>query len=60
MEIRLAEINVELTNLKQDIQFHKADNRKDIDLIRADIKSDMKEILREIDDLRNYLYSKKY
>jgi hypothetical protein len=48
MEIRLAEINVELANLKQDILLHKTDNRKDIDLIPSDIKSDIRRFCRRL------------
>jgi len=54
-EIRLAEINVELSNLKQDLVFHKADNRKDLETLRSDLKSDTKEILRKIDEIEIYL-----
>ena len=59
MEIRLAEINVEIINLKQDLLLHKSDNRKDLDLIRADIKSDNKEILRKIDEIQIYILNRK-
>jgi len=55
MEIRIAEINVELTNMKQDLLLHKADNQNDIDLIRSDIKTDTKEILKKIDEIQIYL-----
>jgi len=55
MEIRIAEINVELTNLKQDLLLHKEDNRKDLDLIRSDIKTDTKEIIKKIDEIQIYL-----
>jgi len=55
MEIRLAELNVEITNLKQDLFMHKADNSKNFDLIRSDIKSDTKEILKRIDEIQIYL-----
>jgi len=55
MEIRLAEINVELSNLKQDLVFHKADNRKDLETLRSDLKSNTKEILRKIDEIEIYL-----
>jgi hypothetical protein len=34
MEIRLAELNVEITNLKQDLFLHKTDNTRDFDAIR--------------------------
>jgi hypothetical protein len=55
MEIRLAEINVEIINMKQDLFVHKADNRKDIEMIHADIKSDNKEILGKIDQIQLYI-----
>jgi len=55
MEIRLAELNVEITNLKQDLFLHKADNSRDFELIRSDIKSDTREILKRIDEIQIYL-----
>ena len=55
MEIRIAQINVELTNMKQDFLVHKTDNRKDLLLIRSDIKTDTKEILKRIDEIQIYL-----
>ena len=55
MEIRLAEINVELTNLKQDLIFHKSDNSREIETLRSDIKSDTREILKKIDEIQIYL-----
>ena len=55
MEIRIAEINVEIANMKQNLLLHKADNQNDIDLIRSDIKSDTKEILKRIDEIQIYL-----
>ena len=55
MEIRIAEINVEIANMKQNLLLHKADNQNDIDLIRSDIKSDTKEILKKIDEIQIYL-----
>jgi len=58
MEIRLAELNVEITNLKQDLILHKADNSKNFDIIRSDIKSDTKEILKRIDEIQIYLRNK--
>jgi len=59
MEIRLAEVNVEITNLKQDMLLHKADNTMDFDIIRSDIKSDTKEILKRIDEIQIYLRNNK-
>ena len=58
MEIRLAEINVELSNLKQDLIFHKADNSRDLENLRTDIKSDTREILKKIDEIQIYLRNK--
>lgn len=59
MEIRLAELNVEITNLKQDLFLHKTDNIRNFDSIRSDIKSDTKEILKRIDEIQIYLRNKK-
>ena len=58
MEIRLAEINVELVNMKNDVHAHKLDNSKDLDLIRTDIKADTREILKQIDEIQIYLRNK--
>ena len=55
IEIRLAEINVELFNMKQDLILHKSDDRKDLELLRTDLKGDTKEILRKIDEIQIYL-----
>ena len=55
IEIRLAEINVELFNMKQDLIIHKSDNRKDLESLRTDLKGDTKEILRKIDEIQIYL-----
>ncbi|MEI8006031.1 MAG: hypothetical protein WCI48_07475 [Bacteroidota bacterium] len=55
IEIRLAEINVELFNMKQDLILHKSDNRKDLESLRIDLKGDTKEILRKIDEIQIYL-----
>jgi len=55
MEIRLAEINVEIINMKQDLQAHKIENTKDFDVLRGDIKSDTREILKKIDEIQIYL-----
>ena len=58
MEIRLAEVTVELTNFKQDLIFHKADNSRDLENLRTDIKSDTREILKKIDEIQIYLRNK--
>ncbi|MDD4554892.1 MAG: hypothetical protein PHP04_11865 [Bacteroidales bacterium] len=59
MEIRLAELNVEITNLKQDLLLHKTDNTRNFDIIRSDIKADTKEILKRIDEIQIYLRNPK-
>jgi len=58
MEIRLAELNVELSNLKQDLSFHKSANSRDLENLRTDIKSDTREILKKIDEIQIYLRNK--
>ena len=41
--------------MKQDLILHKSDNRKDLELLRTDLKGDTKEILRKIDEIQIYL-----
>ncbi|MCX6266822.1 MAG: hypothetical protein NTW16_05620 [Bacteroidetes bacterium] len=55
LEICIAEINVELTNLKQDLIQHKTDNRKDIEILRNDNAGNTREILRKVDEIQIYL-----
>jgi hypothetical protein len=55
MEIRLAELNIEIVNLKQEMTVHKADNRRDLEILRSDLNTDMKEIIRKIDEIQIYL-----
>ncbi|MFZ4522783.1 MAG: hypothetical protein ACOYNC_13825 [Bacteroidales bacterium] len=59
LEIRIAEINVDLTNLKQDLLLHKTDNRKDLEILRTEINTDTKEILRKVDEIQIYLRNHK-
>jgi len=59
MEIRLAEINVEIVNLKQDLFVHKSDNRKDMEMIRSHINADNNEILGNIDQIQLYILNSK-
>lgn len=59
MEIRLAELNVEIANMKQDMMIHNVDNRRDLETQRTDINSDMKEIIRKIDEIQIYLRKNK-
>ena len=55
LEIRLAEVNVEIMNLKQDIILHKAANQTDFESLREDLHTDTREILRRIDEIQIYL-----
>jgi hypothetical protein len=59
LEICIAEINVDLTNLKQDIIQHKTDNRKDLEILRNDNNINTREILRKVDEIQIYLRNKK-
>ena len=59
LEIRLAEVNVEIVNLKQDQMIHKADNRKDFETLQNGINTDTREILRKIDEIQIYLRNNK-
>jgi len=59
LEIRLAEVNVEIINLKQDQLIHKADNRRDFELLQNGINTDTREILRKIDEIQIYLRNNK-
>jgi len=34
LEVRIAEVNVEIINIKQDLISHKSGNRKDLELLR--------------------------
>jgi hypothetical protein len=58
LEIRIAEINVDLANLKQDLVFHKSENRKDFEVLHNDLHTDTKEILQKIDEIQIYLRDK--
>ena len=55
LEICLAEINVDLSNLKQDMIIHKTDNRKDMEILRNDNTNNTREILRKVDEIQIYL-----
>ena len=59
LEIRIAQIDVDLTNLKQDMIIHKADNRKDLEILRTETNTDTKEILRKVDEIQIYLRNHK-
>jgi hypothetical protein len=59
LEVRIAEVNVEVANLKQDINLHKSDNRKDFQLLHDDMNSGMREISGKIDEIQIYLRDKK-
>ncbi len=55
MEIRIAEINIDLVNIKQNLARHTTDNRNDFDILRNDINSDTKVIIHKIDEIQIYL-----
>ena len=59
LEISIAEINVDLAYLKQDMLLHKSDNRKDLELLRNDNTGNTREILRRVDEIQIYLRNKK-
>jgi hypothetical protein len=59
LEIRIAEINVDLTNLKQDMIIHKTDNRKDMEILRNENNNNTKAILEKVDEIQIYLRNKK-
>jgi cell division protein FtsL len=59
MEIRIAEINVEITTLKEELQSHKTENRKDFETVQSNSSADSREILRKIDEIQIYLRNKK-
>ena len=58
LEIRIAEINVDITNLKQEMIFHKSDNQREFENFRNDLSSDMREIIRKVDEIQIYLRKK--
>jgi phage host-nuclease inhibitor protein Gam len=58
LEIQIAAINVEIINLKKNVEQHCADNRKELDALKIDIKSDTREILKKIDEINLYLRKK--
>jgi len=55
LEIQIAAINVEIINLKKNADAHSAENRKEIDALKIDIKSDTREILKQINEIQVYL-----
>ena len=59
LEIRIAEVYVDLTNLKQDMIVHKTDNRKDMEILRSENNNNTKVILEKVDEIQIYLRNKK-
>ncbi|MDP1623834.1 MAG: hypothetical protein Q8M08_16020 [Bacteroidales bacterium] len=51
MEIRVAEVQVEIVNIKQDLMIHKSENRKDFETLRNEIHTDTREILQRMDEI---------
>jgi phage host-nuclease inhibitor protein Gam len=58
LEIQIAAINVEIINLKKNVEAHCGENRKELDALKIDIKSDTREILKKIDEINLYLRKK--
>jgi len=59
LEIRVAEINVEIVRLKEDMNTHKTENRKDFETIQGNSSENTREILRKIDEIQIYLRNSK-
>ena len=59
LEIRIAEINVELANVKQDMINHRADNRREVESLHNDMNINTRDILRKIDEIQIYLRDNK-
>ena len=59
LEICIAQINVDLSNLKQDVIIHKTDNRKDMEILRNENNNNTKMILDKVDEIQIYLRNKK-
>lgn len=55
LEIRIAEVNVEVVNIKQDLAMHKTENRNDFELLRNENNANIREILQKIDEIQIYL-----
>ena len=58
LEIGLAEVNVEIVDLKQDLVIHKTDNQQDFENLQTYIHKETREILRKIDEIQIYLRNK--
>jgi len=58
LEIQIAAINVEIINLKKNVEAHCSENRKELDALKIDIKSDTREILKQINEIHVYLRKK--
>ena len=59
LEIRIAEVNVEIANLKQDMNQHKSDNRREFDMLHDDMNTNTREIVGKIDEIQIYLRNRR-
>ena len=59
LEIRLAELNIEIVNLKQELTTHKGDNRRDFELLHSEIAGNTREIVQKIDGIEGWLRGRK-
>ena len=55
LEIQIAAINVEIINIKKNVEAHCTENRKELDALKIDIKSDTREILKQVNEIQVYL-----
>ena len=55
LEIRIAQIEVDITNLKQEMTWHKSENIRDFENLRNDLRNDNKEIIRKVDEIHIFL-----
>ncbi|MCX6266085.1 MAG: hypothetical protein NTW16_01825 [Bacteroidetes bacterium] len=58
LEIRIAEVNADITNLKQEMIWHKTENRRDFEIFRNDQRADTREIIRKVEEIQIYLRKK--
>ena len=58
LEIQIASLNVEIINIKKNMETYSNDYRKEMDALKVDIKSDTREILKQVNEIQIYLRKK--
>ena len=58
LEIQIASVNVEIINIKKNMDTYWSDYRKEMDALKVDIKSDTREILKQVNEIQIYLRNK--